>query len=282
MKKLGNQPAVDVVVYAHNHEGFVEKSIRSIFEQRVEFPVRIRVHDDASDDSTARILRDLSRQSPFPMEVFRAPENRYQFGSRFKHKFLVDSSFKYLAILDADDFWTDPAKLNRQVQLLENDASVALCHHAYQVRRGDQIVETVRDQKPNPSPGLRFAQGNFVGTSSVMLRRESVPSTLPDGFDSVRGVDDWPIWALSTQNAHVGYIDSTMSVYRVHEHNNFANQELNVKRLQILRALVYIANSVQERDQPIWLRALERRVKKRKTILGSLAEWKSALIAKKH
>ncbi len=275
---MGKKPTVDVVIYAHNHENFIEQSLKSVFEQQTDFPVRVRVHDDASTDGTHKFLRELAKESPFPITIERAPENRYQFGSRFKHEFLVDTASSYLATLDADDYWSDARKLARQVEVMEKDPSIALCHHAYEVLMGERVVETVTSPHKQKESGLKFAEGNFVGTATVMLRRNNVPSAMPDGFDTLR-IDDWPIWALSTQNAHVAYLDIPMAVYRLHDDNNFANQKLAAKKDQTLRALIYLANSVDPPHRSHYTDALKTSIRQNRTsFLGRIVGLKEKLL----
>lgn len=275
---MGDKPTVDVVIYSHNHESFIEQCLRSVFEQQTDFPVHVRVHDDASTDETHKLLEQLAKESPFPITLERAPENRYQFGSRFKHEFLVDSTSRYLAVLDADDYWSDARKLARQVEVMEKDPSIALCHHAYEVKTGERVVETVTSPHNQRESGLRFAEGNFVGTATVMLRRNSVPVIMPDGFDELL-IDDWPIWALSTQNAHVAYIDIPMAVYRLHGENNFANQMLVTKKDQTLRALIYLANSVDSPHRSHYTEALKKRIRQNRTsFLGRMVGLKEKLL----
>lgn len=272
-------PTVDVVIYAHDHEAFIEECLTSVFQQSVTFPVHIRVHDDASEDSTSEILKKLSQESPFPMTITRAPQNRYQFGSRFKHEFLVGSTSKYLAVLDADDYWSSDQKLARQVLVMEENETIALCHHGYEVAKDGHVVETVASNDGDLVPGLKFADGNFVGTSTVMLRRKCVPERMPDGFNDPGGIDDWQIWALTAQNFQVGYLDTPMAVYRLHHGNHFANQQLAEKKYQTLRALIYLANSVDPAHQVFYTRALEKRITNRRTsMMGKLSELKEKLV----
>jgi hypothetical protein len=100
---------------------------------------------------------------------------------------------------------------------------------------------------------------------------------MPDGFDTLR-VDDWPIWALATQDSSIAYIDEVFSVYRLHESNYFANQDLEKKRYQSLMALVYITNSVRAEYQPLWLAALEEKVGKKTSIQGLLSQARRKLL----
>lgn len=275
-QKLGSAAVLDVVIYFANHEQFVERTLSSVFEQKADFPISIRIHDDASTDSTSNKLKSLAKSSPFPIAITRSPTNRYQHGSRFKHEFLMQTAAKYIALLDGDDYWIDPSKLSRQVEMMEQNDSLAISHHAYEVRKGSRHTETVRTGHINPISGAALASGNFIGTSTVVVRRSFVPEVLPGGFDRLK-IDDWPIWALTAQNSAIGYLDRAMSVYQLHETNYFANQGLEEKKLQTLMAMVYIANSVDPAHQSLWLRALETRVKSRPSLLGQLVELKRKL-----
>ena len=272
------QTSVDVVVYTFNHESFIEKALVSVFEQEVDFPVTIRVHDDCSTDSTGTVLARLARESPFPMHIERPAKNRYKDGSLFKHEFLAASRGDFVAILDGDDFWCDSTKLKKQHLFMRDNKAVSLSHHAYEIQHQSGKSEVVRQETSTLRAGTDFAFGNFVGTSSVMLRRSFIPNPMPDGFQKVRGVDDWPIWALTTQNSMVGYLDDIMSVYRLHDDNHFANQELQKKRYQSLLALAYILNSVDEVHQSLWMDALEVKIKKKTSIMGQLVTLKNSIL----
>lgn len=243
----------------------------------VDFEIRILVHDDASTDETGDLLQTLAKRSPFPFEIVRPEVNQYQFGSGFKFRLLQRGFSPYICTLDADDYWIDNSKIAKQVALMESSPTVSLCHSAYEVRRKSKLIETVRYAGPNRIDGRRLADGNFIGTSSVMLRRNSLPEKLPDGFNKVRGIDDWPIWALASQNSLIAYLDEPMSVYWLHSHNHFANQDLDKKKYQSLIALVYITNSVDEEFQPIWLSALEKKFLHKTSPLGKLAKIRSML-----
>ena len=270
-------PTVEVVVFSFNHQDFIERALTSILNQKLDFPIQIRVHDDASTDSTPHIVREIAKHSSIPIELFVAPENRYQNGSRFKFDFIKASRSDFIAVLDADDFWIDEDKLALQVhQLLENP-SISISHHPHEVWQEDKKIETVGQGAPEIRPGNDLSESNFIGTSSVVLRRESLPESLPYGYDTLI-VDDWPIWALTSQDSFIGHIDRPMSVYRIHDKNFFANQDLAQKDLQVLQAMVFITNSISPHHQQIWLEALKRRASRKPSLIGRVVSLKKRLV----
>jgi|AntAceMinimDraft_13_1070369.scaffolds.fasta_scaffold29308_1 glycosyltransferase involved in cell wall biosynthesis len=257
---------VDVVVFSHNHEDFIEASLRGILAQVTSAKVKVRVHDDASSDGTVQRAESVLRNSGADWELRSAEINRYQFGSRFKYDFALESGPDYIAFLDADDFWIDPHKLEKQLRLMRSHHDVVLCHTAFEAINTLGNIQSFRPLDrycAEVLPGNLLSETNFIGTLTVMVRRASLPLELPQGFDRLRGVDDYPIWAVITDGQRIGFVDEITARYRLHEHNNYAGQPQAVKNQQLLDALVWIANSVDALSSPLWLESI------RSEVLGS-------------
>ena len=247
---------VDVVVFSHNHREFVGDALRGVFAQETSATVRVRIHDDASTDGTADMIRKIMLDCPFDWELKVAETNQYQFGSSFKYYFAVNTDADYVAFLDADDYWTHPGKLDAQIRLLNRLPQVSICHTAFRVlgKAGEtHVLRPSGVYRAEIVPGHFLATPNFVGTLTVVVRRTSMPDKLPSGFDRLRGVDDYPIWALVSDGLFIGYLDTVTATYRIHGTNNFAGQEKEVQRRQTLDAMVWIANAVEPIRIGYWL-----------------------------
>jgi hypothetical protein len=105
-----------------------------------------------------------------------------------------------------------------------------------------------------------------------MVRRTSLPLELPQGFDRLRGVDDYPIWAVITDGQQIGFVDEITARYRLHENNNYAGQPQAIRDQQLLDALVWIANSVSAMNSPLWLESIH------KAVLASQRTFRSSAI----
>ncbi|MCM8813876.1 MAG: glycosyltransferase [Candidatus Omnitrophica bacterium] len=115
-----NTAMVSVVCLAYNHEKYIRAALDSCLMQRMDFPLEIIVHDDASTDATADIIGAYAQRYPQVIKPVYQKENQYVHG----WKFLLADVFprctgRYIAFCEGDDYWTDPEKLRKQVDFLE-------------------------------------------------------------------------------------------------------------------------------------------------------------------
>jgi glycosyltransferase involved in cell wall biosynthesis len=282
MKRPFQLPTIDVVMYSHNHESFVADALESVFAQVVNARVHIRIHDDASTDATAAIIREKMKISPFPVEFEEAETNQYAHGSVFKFNFASKSSSKYIAFLDADDFWVSPHKLQMQLDLMTQMPDVALCHtrfHSLDDYGNEVSFAPPSRLKLSAVPGYSLSETNFLGTLTVMVRRSAWPKSLPQGFSRLRGVDDYPLWALVTDNANIGYIDMDTAVYRLHSSNSYQNQSRQTKLQQTFEALIWIANSVGETNRSQWLSSIRKVARHLDIVEGTVTQRKHHVVS---
>ena len=121
MGDMGNEtvPLVSVSVITYNHEKYIRQCLDGILMQNVNFPYEILVHDDASPDGTADIIREYEAKYPDIIKPIYQTENQHSQG-KAASKFNFDRARgKYLAFCEGDDYWTDPGKLQKQVDFLE-------------------------------------------------------------------------------------------------------------------------------------------------------------------
>lgn len=261
-------PSVEVVIFTYNHEKFIGAALDSVFAQEGDFELTIRLHDDCSTDETSQIAKKRLEGSGRRFQFFAADSNQYQFGSIFRWDFITRGEGDFIAFLDGDDLWTSPHKIQSQLDLLITDSRLALCHHLFSGLRENSNIPFYPPKKFRKTvlPGNSLADHNFIGTSTVLLRRSALPKTLPPGYNECRGVDDYPLWALATDLGRIGFIETDMTLYRLHESQHYATQPPDTKARQLLRALVYISNSVDPISQPIWQDALVRHVERQMTL----------------
>lgn len=245
---------VDVVLFSHNHENFIERALRGVFEQETTAKIRIRVHDDASDDNTASLARAMLKDSPFESSLVVATENQFRNGSSFKWRFATATDSDFVAFLDADDFWVNRQKLEKQINLLKRNKDVALCHAGFVgLNLEGEWLNFRPDEKFRSQivPGHYLSEENFIGTLTVVCRRSAMPTHLPTGFDSLK-IDDYPLWALVTEDARIAFLDEIVGVYRIHDSNNFANLPHETQRAQLADAVKWISQSIKGPNAKLW------------------------------
>ncbi|NCD09785.1 MAG: glycosyltransferase family 2 protein, partial [Negativicutes bacterium] len=126
---LSNSPLLSVWVVVYNHEAFVRQALDSILMQKVTFDYEIVIGEDRSTDRTRDIVIEYQHLHPDKIRLRLARENLYSQGLKPGIGVLAVSRGKYIAMLEGDDYWTDPLKLQKQVDFLEAHPDYSLCGH---------------------------------------------------------------------------------------------------------------------------------------------------------
>lgn len=120
---------VSVLCQTYNHEQYISECLQSIVAQKVNFRYEILVHDDASTDNTANIIRKFEREYPDLIKPIYQEVNQWSLGNKvFSGIQLPRCTGKYIAICEGDDYWTDPLKLQKQVDILEGNENIGLVY----------------------------------------------------------------------------------------------------------------------------------------------------------
>ena len=126
MKKI----EVSIICLAYNHEKYLRSALQGFVEQITDFGFEVLVHDDASTDTTADIIREYAEKYPDIIKPTFQTENQLSKRVKILYAFLLPKAQgKYLAFCEGDDFWTDPHKLQKQYDILEEHAECSLCVH---------------------------------------------------------------------------------------------------------------------------------------------------------
>jgi glycosyltransferase involved in cell wall biosynthesis len=123
-------PLVSVCCLVYNHEPFLRECFDGFVMQQTTFPIEILVHDDASTDHSADIIREYTAKYPQLFKPIYQTENQYSKGISISFKFQFPRARgKYIAMCEGDDYWTDPLKLQKQVEFLEKNGDYMLSFH---------------------------------------------------------------------------------------------------------------------------------------------------------
>jgi len=113
-------PLVSITCATYNHEAYIKEALEGFVMQKTSFPFEIIVHDDASTDNTASIIREYEARYPDLFVTIYEAENQYSKGYGDLSRIIYSAvRGKYIAVCEGDDYWTDPYKLQKQVEFLE-------------------------------------------------------------------------------------------------------------------------------------------------------------------
>ena len=127
--------AIDCLVY--NHEPYLLECLEGFVMQQTDFPFVAIVHDDASTDHSADIIREYAAKYPDIIHPIYETENQWRKADGSLRKIMNDAieatGATYIALCEGDDYWTDPHKLQKQVDFLDTHPEYVLCCHRYKI-----------------------------------------------------------------------------------------------------------------------------------------------------
>lgn len=216
-------PLVTVRVSTYNHFNYIAECLEGILMQKTSFPFEICIGEDDSSDGTRDLCVEYAQKHPQRIRLFlHSRENNIQIDgrptARFQSRYTAYMGRgKYEAVCEGDDYWTDPLKLQKQVDFLDSHPECSLCFHKAEVwsEACDRSLGTLPLSRCRRNSTLEDLLDHcFILTCTVMFRR-GLFGDLPDWYYEVP-VGDWPLYILNAQHGDIGYIDEVMAVYRQH------------------------------------------------------------------
>ncbi|WP_203332301.1 glycosyltransferase family 2 protein [Planococcus beigongshangi] len=221
---------VSIDCASYNHKDYIAHTIESFLMQKTSFRYEILIHDDASDDGTAEIIAEYEKEHPDLIKVIYQTENQYSQGVRVEQFNHERATGKYIAICEGDDYWTDPYKLQKQVEYMEKHPECSLCVHG--ANRVSAVTGAVLSRiRPRRGDGLLSMEevieggGAFFATNSMMYVKDKVLS-LPSFYEDT-GVGDYPLTIYLAHKGTIYYIDEIMSAYQVDVKGSWTEREFS-------------------------------------------------------
>ncbi len=252
-----NWPKVSVVTITYNQERYIEQAVTSVLQQQTSFPIQYLVADDCSTDGTAAILNRLELSHGDRMQLRLRASN---VGIMRNLQDAYNSATgEYVALLEGDDYWTDPLKLQRQVELMDSRPECSLSFHP--VTYVDESGKSLGQQHP---PVVKqewnlqdVLYNNPIQTCSVVFRRSMLP-LIPEFILQLK-LADWPLCIMATHQGVALCLDQVMANYRVHSQGVWTGAPTPRKQAAVARMYFELALATPELKE-IASQALERHV----------------------
>jgi glycosyltransferase involved in cell wall biosynthesis len=211
-------PVVSICCITYNHEKFIRDALDGFLIQKTDFPIEIIVRDDASTDATATIVRQYQTKHPNLIRAIYHTQNQYALGKRAFPEVFAMARGKYIALCEGDDYWTDPLKLQKQVDFMESHPDCSICCHKLIERhenglKADKIFPNIQGSQIFDKEYLY--RNFFIRTCTVLFRNVDIEGLklFQKGFQ----VGDSPLFHYYAQLGKIGFLDDCMAVYRFHD-----------------------------------------------------------------
>jgi glycosyltransferase involved in cell wall biosynthesis len=209
---------VNICMLAYNHEDYIIESIESILNQITDFSLLLIIGEDKSTDRTREICMEYADRFPDKIKLITSVSNVGMM-QNFVRTYKACEG-KYIAFCEGDDYWTDPYKLQKQVDFLEANPEYSGCFHNVKIKmdsyKGEHREWVLHNSLPKDTFNTEDVLGPWFIASPSVVFVNYTDFVLPDWFfNCVYG--DLPYILLLTLRGNFKYIDEVMAVYRKHD-----------------------------------------------------------------
>jgi glycosyltransferase involved in cell wall biosynthesis len=241
---MSDAPKVSVLIATYNHERYIAQAVTSALTQDTNFPMEVIVGEDCSTDGTRRVLLNLQRQYPTSLKLLLHDPNIG--GGKNVAAVLAACRGEYVAMLEGDDYWTDPRKLQKQADALDANRSWSACFHPTRMvyEDGSQQPRTYPDNWTRPFATIEdLFRENFICTCSIVFRN-GLFGPLPAWHqETVPG--DWAIHMLNAHHGPIGFLPEVMADYRIHPQGLWTSKTHAQQHAEVFRMLSRVDHHFQ-------------------------------------
>ena len=213
----------------YNHEPYLRQCLDGFVMQKTNFKFEAIVHDDASTDGSATIIREYAEKYPEIIKPILQTENQYSKRDGSLTRIMNEHTRgKYIAICEGDDYWIDPYKLQKQVDFLERHPDYGMCHTAYRDtltnRKSTPVITTPTDIYLDI-----ILRGEYkIGTLTTLIRRDIFFNLKRHDKLQNFKLGDSPLWIEIAECSKIKYFEECTAVYRIL--NESASHSKNIEK----------------------------------------------------
>ena len=221
-------PKVSVSIITYNHRDYIARTIDSVLQQQTDFPYEIIIGDDCSTDGTRDVLQRYQQQYPEVIQLILHPTRYAGVAGRLNNiTNLYACRGQYIAMLDGDDYWISPDKLQQQVDFLEQHSDYVMTFHDTLFVADDESFAPYYQSATHEGlvPGATYTyrdvmNGWFIQTSTLLYRNGLI-GEFPEWFWHIYSAD-YAIQLLIAQHGKIKYLENLKGA-RLISHKSFTN-----------------------------------------------------------
>lgn len=224
-----NEILVSICCITYNQEQYIRQTLDSFLNQKTNFAFEIVIHDDASTDRTAEIIKEYEKKYPDIIRAMYQEQNQYSKGvtnpsGAFNYP---RARGIYIAMCEGDDYWIDSRKLQKQVDYMQAHPDCSMCCHSAKI----EVVDgSYTESKVRP-----FSTSKILSPTEVIDKKSGIPTAsllfktalvqpVPEYYTNCP-VGDIPLQLLFVSSGTVYYMDEMMSVYRIGDKESWTVRE---------------------------------------------------------
>lgn len=249
MKNSGIKPLVSICCVTYNHEKFIKQCLEGFVMQQTNFSFEILVHEDASTDNTAKVIKECENKYPHLFKCIYQTENQFLKENTLHTLLFPLARGKYIAMCEGDDYWTDPLKLQKQVDFLEANDDCAITYHSVNQLTDDGVFHYSNLKSSDTEATytvVDLALFNFIHTVSVVFRKGLIPA-LPEWFDKT-AIGDYPLHMLNAKHGLIKFFPEVMAVYRLHSNSVWSGKSKIYQYSNIIKTIDYLLIEFEEKE----------------------------------
>lgn len=236
---------VSICCLAYNHVNFISDALEGFLMQETDFGYEILVHDDASTDGTADVIREYEKKYPDLIKPIYQTENQYSKGVKIAPTFNYPrAKGKYIAFCEGDDYWTDPRKLQIQFDYMEEHPEVVCCYHGDYVLTEEGLTKKSRVppqyQRSYTSEEMMLGR-TYISPLTMFYRNLDIFKDYPEESAMVKNGDTFLISMLGQFGSGTFLTNIEPAIYRVHEGGIWSKKSDVERRAMALNTWFWLA-----------------------------------------
>lgn len=243
---MTSKKTVQIACTTFNHQDYIRSALDGFLSQKTDFTFEAIVNDDCSTDGTTAIVKSYEKQSSGTVRGLFHDTNQWSQGIHPWFDTIFPSlDCEFIALCDGDDYWVDPEKLQIQINYMRENPSCGLCHHKVEIHNTASNAITYNTIRGEGKLAA-LAEGNFIFTSSVLLRTAAIDLEMLQRLSKQVPLSDYMLFLSIARKWDIGYIDKVMSVYRLNSNGVWG---LTSRSNQLFKTLVSVKHMIALLDK---------------------------------
>lgn len=217
-----NNSVISVCMITYGHELYIREAIEGVLMQKGDFEIELIVANDCSPDNTDEVVNEIINNHPKGSMI---KYTRHQKNKGMNENFmwaLNQCTGKYIALCEGDDYWTDPLKLQKQVDILEGNEDVVgvITNSSVNDFEGN-VLYAERDVVPENKSGKYnlhdfFSHAHQYPTLTAMFRKDA-HAKIRENMNYLANpfLGDWTLWVMLLTQGDLYFLNEVTGTYRL-------------------------------------------------------------------